>query len=43
MTVRIAIIVPTAWALTQSLGLGARSRGSALIVLTSIEMAVIPG
>ena len=43
MTVRTAIIVPTAWALTQSLGLGARSRGSALIVLTSIEMAVIPG
>ncbi len=43
MTVRTAIMVPIAWALVQSLGIPARSRGSALIMLTSIEMAVIPG
>jgi anion transporter len=43
MTVRTAIMVPIAWALVQSLGLPARSRGSALIVLTTVEMAVIPG
>jgi len=43
MTVRTAIMVPIAWAMVQSLGLPARSRGSALILLTTVEMAVIPG
>ena len=43
MTVRTAIMVPIAWALVQSLEIPPRSRGSALIVLTSIEMAVLPG
>jgi anion transporter len=43
MTVRTAIMTPIAWALVQSLGLPKRSRGSALIVLTTVEMAVIPG
>jgi len=43
MTVRTAIMVPIAWALAQSLGLEPRSRGAALIVLTTVEMAVIPG
>src|SRR5580658_1106529 len=32
-----------AWALVQSLGLKPRSKGSALIMLTVIEMAVVPG
>ena len=43
MTVRTAIIVPIAWALVQALGLPPRSRGSALLILSSIEMAVVPG
>ena len=43
MTVRTAIMVPIAWALVKSLGIPPRSRGSALIVVTSIEMAVLPG
>jgi len=43
MTVRTAIMVPIAWALVQSLGLRPRSRGSALIMVTTVEMAVIPG
>jgi anion transporter len=43
MTVRTAIMAPIAWALVQSLGLKPRSRGSALIMLTVIEMAVVPG
>lgn len=43
MTVRTAIMVPIAWAMVQSLGLSPRSRGSALILLTTVEMAVIPG
>lgn len=43
MTVRTAIMVPIAWALVQSLGIAPRSRGSALIVLTAVEMAVLPG
>src|SRR5580658_7540265 len=43
MTVRTAIMVPVAWALVQSLGLGKRSRGSALIILTTVEMAAVPG
>lgn len=43
MTVRTAIMVPIAWALVQSLGLPRHSRGAALIVLTTVEMAVVPG
>jgi divalent anion:Na+ symporter, DASS family len=43
MTVRTAIMVPIAWALVQSLEIPPRSKGSALIMLTSIEMAVLPG
>ncbi|MDR0843497.1 MAG: anion permease [Acidobacteriota bacterium] len=43
MTVRTAIMVPIAWALVQSLELKPRSRGSALIMITTVEMAVIPG
>ena len=43
MTVRTAIMVPIAWALVQSLELKPRSRGSALIMLTTVEMAVVPG
>lgn len=43
MTVRTAIMAPIAWALVQSLGLDPRSRGSALIMLTTVEMAVLPG
>ncbi len=43
MTVRTAIMTPIAWALVQSLGLPNRSRGSALIILTTVEMAVVPG
>ena len=43
MTVRTAIMTPIAWALVQSLGLPPRSRGSALIILTTVEMAVVPG
>jgi len=42
-TVRAAIMLPIAWALVQTLGLGARSRGTALIMLTVVEMAVFPG
>jgi len=43
MTVRTAIMTPIAWALVKSLGLPNRSRGSALIILTTMEMAVVPG
>ncbi len=43
MTVRTAIMVPIAWALVQSVGLAPRSRGSALIMITCVEMAVFPG
>lgn len=43
MTVRTAIMVPIAWALVRSVGLVPRSRGSALIMLTCVEMAVFPG
>jgi anion transporter len=43
MTVRTAIMTPIAWALVQSLGIPKKSRGSALIILTTVEMAVIPG
>src|SRR5580692_9677906 len=43
MTVRTAIMAPIAWAMVQSLGLAPRSKGSALIMLTVVEMAVVPG
>jgi anion transporter len=43
MTVRTAIMAPIAWALVQTLGLPMRSKGSALIMLTVVEMAVVPG
>ena len=43
MTVRTAIMVPIAWALVKSMGLKPYSRGSALIMVTTVEMAVIPG
>jgi anion transporter len=43
MTVRTAIMVPIAWALVKSLELKPQSRASALIMLTSVQMAVIPG
>ena len=43
MTVRTAIMVPIAWALVQSVGLAPQSRATALIMLTSVEMAVVPG
>ena len=43
MTVRTAIMVPIAWALVRALGIPLPSRGSALIVLTTFEMAVLPG
>jgi anion transporter len=42
-TVRIAIMAPIAWALVRSLKLPPRSRGAALIMLTSLEMAFTPG
>jgi anion transporter len=42
-TVRTAIMVPIAWALVKSLDLEDRSRGAALIILTTVEMAVVPG
>ncbi|MCU1337656.1 MAG: hypothetical protein JWO19_3237 [Bryobacterales bacterium] len=43
MTVRTAIMAPIAWAMVQTLGLAPRSRGSALIMITVVEMAVVPG
>src|SRR5579883_162058 len=43
MTVRTAIMAPIAWSLVQTLELKPRSRGSALIMITVIEMAVVPG
>ncbi|MBV9504206.1 MAG: anion permease [Acidobacteriia bacterium] len=43
MTVRTSIMAPIAWALVQTLGLKPRSRGSALIMITVVEMAVVPG
>jgi anion transporter len=43
MTVRTAIMAPIAWALVQSLDLPARSRSTALIMITVTEMAVVPG
>jgi di/tricarboxylate transporter len=43
MTVRTAIMVPIAWAVVQSLDIKPGSKGSALIILTTVEMAVVPG
>jgi sodium-dependent dicarboxylate transporter 2/3/5 len=43
MTVRTSIMAPIAWALVQTLGLKPHSRGSALIMITVVEMAVVPG
>jgi di/tricarboxylate transporter len=43
MTVRTAIMAPIAWSLVQTLDLKPRSRGCALIMITVIEMAVVPG
>ena len=43
MTVRTAIMAPIAWAMVQTLGLAPRSKGSALIMITVVEMAVVPG
>lgn len=43
MTVRTAILIPIAWALVQALGLPLPGRGSALIILSAFEMAVLPG
>ncbi len=43
MTVRTAIMVPIAFALVQAVGLALPSRGAALIVLGTFEMAVLPG
>jgi di/tricarboxylate transporter len=43
MTVRTAIMVPIAWAIVQSLGIKPGSKGSALIIITTVEMAVVPG
>src|SRR5215470_8463805 len=43
MTVRTAIMVPIAWAVVQSLNISPGSKGSALIIITTVEMAVVPG
>jgi len=43
MTVRTAILVPIAWALVRAIGLELPGRGSALIVISTFEMAVLPG
>jgi len=43
MTVRTSIMAPIAWAMVQTLGLKPRSRGAALIMITTVEMAVVPG
>ena len=43
MTVRTAIMIPIAWAIVQALELPLPSRGSALIILSTFQMAVLPG
>lgn len=43
MTVRTAILMPIAWALVQALNLPLPGRGAALIILSTFEMAVLPG
>jgi anion transporter len=42
-TVRIAIMIPIAWSIVKSAGIPERSAGSALIVISTFEMAVLPG
>ncbi len=43
MTVRTAILTPIAWALVQALGIEPKSKGCSLIMISTYEMAVIPG
>jgi anion transporter len=43
ITVRTAILAPIAWALVEALGLPPRSRESSLIVISTVEMAMVPG
>ena len=43
MTVRTAIMTPVAWALVQALGIEPKSRESSLIMLSCVEMSVLPG
>jgi len=43
ITVRVAIVVPVALALTQALGLEVQSRGTSLICLGAWIMAIVPG
>jgi di/tricarboxylate transporter len=43
MTVRTAILMPIAWALVQTLKLEQPGPGAALLILTTFEMAVLPG
>jgi sodium-dependent dicarboxylate transporter 2/3/5 len=43
MTVRTAIMIPIAWAIVQALELPLPGRGSALIILSTFQMAVLPG
>jgi di/tricarboxylate transporter len=43
MTVRTAILMPIAWALVQALDLERPGPGAALIILSTFEMAVLPG
>jgi L-tartrate/succinate antiporter len=42
-TVRVAIMIPLAWSLVKKLGLPERSTGSALLVISACEMALVPG
>lgn len=43
ITVRTAILAPIAWALVEALGIPPRSRESSLIMISTVEMAVVPG
>lgn len=42
-TVRVAIMIPLAWSLVKRMGLPERSAGSALLVISACEMALVPG
>jgi di/tricarboxylate transporter len=42
-TVRIAIMVPLAWSVVKRLRIPEKSAGSALVVVSAFEMAVLPG
>jgi di/tricarboxylate transporter len=42
-TVRVAIMIPLAWSLVKRMGLPERSAGSALLVVSACEMALVPG